>query len=129
VKSISREKERLALRCLVEDEEFAAKVRRLMGPRRDGCMPWRGTVDNRGYGRVKLPKRVVQVNIPVRATRLVLILTTGELPPEGAVVAHTCDNPVCVNPDHLLYRSQGWNLKDAWNKGKRTHWGGKPFKA
>jgi hypothetical protein len=37
---------------------------------------------------------------------------------DGKVVMHLCDNPGCVNPDHLALGSQSKNLKDARRKGR-----------
>jgi hypothetical protein len=34
------------------------------------------------------------------------------------VICHRCDNPVCVNPDHLFDGSQLENLLDCVRKGR-----------
>ena len=38
--------------------------------------------------------------------------------PEGMVVMHTCDNPACCNPHHLVVGTQSDNIKDCVSKGR-----------
>lgn len=38
--------------------------------------------------------------------------------PNGMVVMHTCDNPPCINPEHLVLGTQRKNMEDAINKGR-----------
>lgn len=38
----------------------------------------------------------------------------------GQVVRHSCDNPPCVNPDHLSIGTQADNMRDMWARGRAT---------
>ena len=38
--------------------------------------------------------------------------------PEGMVVMHTCDNPACFNPNHLVVGTQQENLQDMCRKNR-----------
>lgn len=41
----------------------------------------------------------------------------GSIPP-GMVIMHTCDNRLCVRPDHLRLGTQAENIQDMWSKGR-----------
>jgi len=56
---------------------------------------------------------------PMRASRAAWVETYGQLAPHEHVL-HRCDNPPCVNLDHLFVGSHRDNMADAADKGRLT---------
>lgn len=83
------------------------------------CWIWQGTVNaNSGYGYLTHRRR------SYRASRVAYELFVGPIP-DGNLIRHTCDNPPCVNPAHLLVGTYLDNSRDAVGRG-RTGGGGAP---
>jgi len=80
----------------------------------DYCWIWLGSKDKSGYGHffVDSFKRT-----PKGAHRVSYELNVGEIP-HGLCVLHKCDNPSCVNPEHLWLGTKLDNAKDKINKGR-----------
>lgn len=76
----------------------------------DGCWEWLATKNQDGYGRVK------QFGVLKSAHRVSYELYKGPL--NGLQVLHKCDNPSCVNPDHLFLGSIQDNATDKKLKGR-----------
>ena len=73
-----------------------------------GCWAWRGAVNDSGYGLIAAPR--LELESP-RVHRLMWAMHNGPIP-EGVVVRHRCDNPPCVNPDHLELGTHDQNMQD-----------------
>lgn len=56
-----------------------------------------------------------------RAHRFAWRRVNGPIP-DGMVVRHTCDNTICVNPDHLILGTQADNMRDMDERGRRGTW-------
>lgn len=84
-----------------------------------GCWNWKGATRN-GYGRLLVGSRSDKSRRSVSAHRLSYETFKGEVP-AGMEVCHTCDNPRCVNPDHLFPGTRQDNVDDRERKGRGVY--------
>jgi hypothetical protein len=75
------------------------------------CWNWTAYKVKRGYGRIRLGDK------SHLAHRVAYYLTYGEYP-EDLLVCHSCDNPACINPNHLFLGTTLDNVTDKMQKGR-----------
>jgi len=98
-----------SFRGLSAEERFAKSV-----VKTDGCWIWKASRDKNGYGIFRGELAGV---LFTRAHRFSYALHTGDLL-VGMQALHTCDNPCCVNPDHLFSGTIADNMRDKVQKGR-----------
>ena len=87
-----------------------------------GCWRWGGKIKKArcGYGQIVIycqdmnPKKRM-----FYAHRVAYAFFNGADPGELCVM-HSCDNPACINPDHLVLGTHADNMSDMAKKGRST---------
>lgn len=83
---------------------------------RDGtCFIWQGAVNTDGYARVAFGG-----SSNGKLHRIVYALVNPEEDISKLVVRHSCDNTLCINPEHLLSGSPADNCMDRDTRGRHA---------
>lgn len=83
----------------------------------DGCWNWIASKDKDGYGRCHITIGMTTYRDAHRAS---WAFHTGEILNRSIQVLHLCDNPSCVNPEHLQAGSAHENSLDMVSKGRQS---------
>ena len=89
-----------------------------------GCWLWIGEQQGLGYGVF----RIESGGTRHRVTRIIWALIHGEID-DYLFACHKCDNPACVNPDHIFLGTAKDNIDDAVRKGRNYKGGSRTYPA
>lgn len=81
-----------------------------------GCWEWTASLYGRGYGQFKEDSKKSSVGAHRWSAK-----NLAGLDIDNMVVCHKCDNPKCVNPEHLFVGSHQDNITDMVNKKRHQH--------
>ena len=84
------------------------------------CWEWQGYLSPKGYGKIFIERGKSMMLVH----RFSYILHHGSIP-DNLFVLHRCDNPRCVNPNHLWLGTKNDNNQDCIAKGRRNNVGSK----
>lgn len=94
--------------------------KRDLGP--DDCWPWIGYRNEQGYGRVWIKDKGYYAHRVIYdlVNPGVISLKGPKSPYDPGWIRHTCDNPKCCNPKHMLVGTHAENMGD---RKERGHYG------
>lgn len=78
-----------------------------------GCWVWTAYKNSDGYGQFRIGKSMEKAH-------RVSFSIYREHVDKGMEVLHSCDNPACVNPDHLSIGTHLLNMRDMVAKGRQA---------
>src|ERR1700730_8659873 len=94
------------------NDRFWSKVENSSGA---DCWQWMGYTSGNGYGHFGIKRN--GKHITVGAHCVAWELRRGPIP-KGLHELHHCDNPGCVNPNHLFVDTRDGNMEDMVCKGR-----------
>lgn len=102
------------------EKEIIERILKNIKINETNCWEWLKCTNQNNYGVIRAKRRNYLVH------RLIFeIIKKQNI--KGKLVCHTCDNPLCCNPDHMFIGTQTENMKDAQLK-KRMKQGEKHYR-
>lgn len=79
----------------------------------NGCILYTGQ-NNGNYGQIEYKRKTYLVH------RVAYYLAKGDIP-KGYIICHSCDTPLCINPDHLWAGTYADNVNDMIAKHRQRY--------
>lgn len=95
-------------------DEFKIKIKNSYTVDANGCHIFSGLKNKKGYGKVAFKYK------HYRAHRVSYEISFGKIP-DGIYVLHKCDNPSCINVEHLFLGTDLDNKADMVSKGRQNN--------
>lgn len=107
------------LRRYVRTDDLAVRLREYAPPGApDECWEWTAAT-NKGYGMISVERSKMRL-----AHDVAWEVHHGRLLPDGMLIRHSCDNPLCVNPSHLLLGTHSDNTADKVDRERQARGSG-----
>lgn len=81
------------------------------------CHEWQGALSKKGYGVIGIGSRLDKTRKIIYCHRVSYEINNGNIP-KGMLVLHRCDNPKCINPQHLFLGTAMDNTNDMISKNR-----------
>lgn len=78
------------------------------------CWLWKGRKNKKGYGIICIGS----TNLTLAHRYSYILFNKLDILPSNVIVMHKCNNPICVNPNHLVGGTQKENMLDRALAGK-----------
>ena|ERR1700728_1930504 len=102
-------------------EYLIGRIKKHSVLRESGCIEWIATKNNRGYGLIHFAiKSGDGRKASLTAHRAHYMAHHNMILARNEYVCHKCDNPACVNIDHLFLGSPKDNIQDMLAKGRNA---------
>lgn len=102
------------LKIIDHDANLKSRLLSRIATSKSGCWEWQNSCTSYGYGILHVRGKPLMAHI---ASYGMFVGDVG-----GQCVLHKCDNPKCINPEHLFLGNQADNNADKCRKGRQA-WG------